>query len=281
MADSGALTLVFLASHPSEAARVLERIPAQDAAQFLATVPPRVGAPVVASMLPPAAARVLGMIENREALALLAHAGVQAAVSIIRYVPQPRQLELVQGLPTVISVASKLLLGYSEDTVGAWVDPQIIAIGAEVGASDALARVRDGDETQIDRIHVVDHMQRLVGLVDLHELLRAPQTSSLATLMHKPGVVLSALASIIGAAAQRGWEDSSSLPVVEGSGRLIGVLTKSMLARALVRRRKPAPVDDETTLAALFARGYWNGVSGLATAVVELLPAAKPIKESS
>ena len=58
MANPESLTLAFVTAHPAEAARILERLNASDAAALFDRVPARAGAPVLTAMLPSAAARV-------------------------------------------------------------------------------------------------------------------------------------------------------------------------------------------------------------------------------
>lgn len=277
MADVESLTLAFLSAHPAEAARVLERLPGGQAAELFSRVPARVGAPALVAMLPTAAARVLAALEDAPALALLTSVGVQAAVSVLRYVAEPRRGRLIEGLPTATAMASRLLLGYPEDAVGAWVDPDVIALPPETPARDALERVRTGEEANIDRLYAIDGERRLIGIVELAALMRAAQTATLEVLMHKPAAVLTAMTTLTGAASQRGWERASALPVVERGGRLIGILPRATLARALARHRAAAQAVAEVSLAGMIGRGYWDTVSGLAEAAIALLPAAKPV----
>jgi Mg/Co/Ni transporter MgtE len=135
MAEPQILTLAFVTSHPAEAARVLERISGPDAAALFESIPARNGAPVLTAMLPSAAARVLSCLEDGPALALLTAAGMQGAVSVLRYVPELQRARLIAGLPTATAVASRTLLGYAEDTVGAWTDPEVIEMSPDTSTA--------------------------------------------------------------------------------------------------------------------------------------------------
>ena len=278
MAEPVALTLTYIAAHPAEAARVLERMPGADAAALFATVPARAGAPVLTAMLPSAAARILSSLHDEPALALLAAAGVQAAVTVLRYIAEPRRSRLLEGLPTATAVASRILLGYPDDSVGAWADPDIIMLVPETRVNDVLARVRGGDEKKVDQVYGVDNEQRLVGIVDLLELLRVPDSTTLAAVLHKPLAMLTAMTPLTGAATQRGWQLSSVLPVVERDGRLIGVMHRATLARAMARSRATTQPANEVTITGVLTRGYWDAASGLAEAALWLLPPAKPVQ---
>jgi len=277
MAEPEALTLTYITAHPAEAARVLERMPGADAAALFATVPARAGAPVLTAMLPSAAARILSSLHDEPALALLAAAGVQAAVTVLRYIAEPRRSRLLEGLPTATAVASRVLLGYPDDSVGAWADPDIIMLVPETRVNDVLARVRGGDEKKVDQVYGVDNEQRLVGIVDLLELLRVPDSTTLAAVLHKPLAMLTAMTPLTGAATQRGWQLSSVLPVVERDGRLIGVMHRATLARAMARSRATTQPANDVTITGVLTRGYWDAASGLAEASLWLLPPAKPV----
>ena len=277
MADPERLTLTYLDAHPGDAARVLERMSAQDCAALLARVPARVAAPVLAAMLPTAAARQLAALEDAPAMALLAALGPQPAVTILRYVAEPRRLRLLEGLPTATALTSRLLLDYQEDAVGAWTDPEVTALLPETRVDEALERVRNGDALHVERVYVVNAEQKLLGMLDLATLLRAPASSRIADLSLRTSTVIAANTPLAGAARHRGWGGSATMVVVDRSGHLIGVLRREALMRALARNPSTQAVVGEATVVGSLARGYWSAVSGLFAACLAVLPGARPV----
>jgi Mg/Co/Ni transporter MgtE len=280
MADAEILSLAFMRSHPPEAARVLESVAPSAASALLARSPARLAAPVLASMLPSAAARALGGVEDERALALLGELGTQPVVAMLRHVPEPRRARLIAGLPTAAALASHLLLGYVEDSVGAWTDPDVLAMPGTARAGDALERVRRV-ETAVSRIFVTSAKGALEGWVPLPALLRAPEGASLASVMKRPDAVLSVQSPLAGAAAHPGWARASILPVVETDERLVGVLSRDALTRALGRTSRPQRAPAGGTLAEMLARGYWDALSGGSEAMATLLPAVRPVGRRS
>jgi magnesium transporter len=276
MADAETLSQAFMRAHPAEAARVLEALAPADAAALLARVPARLSAPVFAAMLPNAAARGLAGLEDEQALALLGELGTQPLVAVLRHVGEPRRSRLTAGLPTAAALASKLLLGYVEDAVGAWTDPDVLALPGATQAADALERVRHVEAT-VQRVFVTAAGGRLEGWVPLPVLLRAPATATLASIMTRPESVLSAQTPLAGAAAHPGWERSSALPVLEAGERLVGVLTRDALTRALGRTARVPPGAGPDSLGGMLVRGYWDALSGGAAAMATLLPAVAPV----
>lgn len=277
MANAETLTLAFVNAHPAEAARILERLNPVDAAALFERVPARAGAPVLNAMLPTVAARILTELQAGTAQSLLAVIGTQAAVSILRQIAEPQRSELVATLPTAAAMASRLLLHYPNDSVGAWIDPDIVVFPPGTTVSEALARISEGNEPQVELVFSVDHDQRLAGVTTLHNLLRAAGDRKLASIATAPPVVLTGIATVNGVARRRGWQQTSVLPVTDRNGKPIGVLRRGALDRALARANRQLPTDNSELLVSMFASGYWNAFSALAHAVVSLLPGAKSI----
>lgn len=274
MAEAATLTLAFVSSHPVDAAKVLERLSVADAAALFTNLPARAAAPVLEAMLSPAAARILVTLDDQAALGLLSATGVQSAVAMLRHVREPRRTALIEGLSTTTALASRMLLGYPDDTVGAWADPEAIVLGPDTATGDVLARVRGNPDLEANEIYVVDERQRLQGTVALPLLLRAHETTPLAALMRPPAGVLPVAMPLSGAAAHPAWKQTSIMPVVERGDRFIGVLHAAKLAEALSRSHyRHADIADET-LSGLLARGYWDTVSGLLRVGLAVLPPA-------
>ena len=271
VAETASLSLAFLEAHPGDAARVLERLAPHVAADLLQSIPQRLAAPVARQMLPFFSARALDRIADDGASSLLRAMGPQAGVAVLRQLPTARADALLGLLPAGHAVAFRLLLGYPENTVGAWADPHALALTPNLSASDAIERLRD-TEHEHDALYVVDHDQRLLGVVALVELLRVPAETPLRRVMQPPAVTVPAQ-SLIGAMREHpGWASDRALPVVERDERFAGVLWQSALALALApstaREKRHTPAD----ALSLLASGYWLGVAGLIEVIVSWLP---------
>lgn len=271
MSEPQSLSLAFLEAHPADAARVLERLAPNIAADLLDTLPQRLAAPVLRQMLPLFSARILGRLADDSAAGLLRAIGPQAGVALLRQLPTARADALLGLLPAGHAVAFRLLLGYPENTVGAWADPHALALTPQVSAGEAVERLRD-TEHEHDALYVVDDDQRLLGVVALVELLRVTPEVPLRRLMATPRVTVPAQ-SLIGAMRDHsGWTRDRALPVVERGERFAGVLRQSALALALapstIHPQRQTPGDGLS----LLAGGYWAGVAGLIEVVVSWLP---------
>jgi len=272
MTNEEDLSYAFLEAHPADAARVLERVAPHNVAALFATAPVRIGAPVLRSMLPLHAARCLESVDDDTASGLLRAAGPQAGVAVLHYLPQIRRDVLLAQLPTALSVAFRLLLGYPEDAVGAWMNPRILALPSDTTVAVALQRLREADDEYDACIYILGAGHRLIGHAALADMLRAAPDFPLSKIMHMVPYTLPARASIRAVSKHAGWDDFQALPVVEHDDRLLGTLERSVLARALIRQdRAPANGGYEDIVAGV-ASSYWKSVESLIQFSVGLLP---------
>ncbi len=271
------LSLAFMRAHPAQAARVLETLPPRQVTELLDRAPARLGAAVLAAMLPRRAARCVAELDDARSLQLLSVMGTQPTVAVLRHLPEERRRALISGLPTAAALASAMLLGYGEDTLGAWADPDVVLLQVDTQAGDALERMRLAPDAH-PVVFVADGQRRLAGSVALAVLLRAPPAATLASLMQRPVAVLTAFAPLSASVEHPGWQHSSALPVVEPGDRLVGILTRDALARALRRATPPAHAAESAgSLPEVMAQSYWHALVGLLQAGLSLLPKVAPV----
>jgi len=276
MAGTEDLSFAFLESHPADAARVLERIAPQNVAALLVDAPLRLASPVLRAMLPLHVARCLETLADDTVSGLLRAMGPQAGVAVLHYVPESRRNALLAQLPTALAIAFRLLLGYPEDTVGAWMDPRVLALPADTTADAALRRLREAEGESAVSIFVIGPGQRLLGQADLPDVLRAAAETPLSKVMHQANYTLPARAAIRAVEEHAGWDDYQMLPVVEREDRFVGALDRGVLARALLRTRHAQPGGGYGDLVANVAGGYWLGVASLIQVIVALIPVTPP-----
>ena len=274
MADATTLTFAFMRAHPADAARVLEAATTAEAVQLLTDAPVRIGGAVLAAMLPQVAATVLrglGIERGRELLSAL---DAQHAVSILRQFDAAARVPYLAGLPTTTALTAKLLLEFVDNAVGAFMNPDVVALEGTMRVDAALGRLRHA-EVAADRVYVINGNRGLIGVVSLAALLRASESIHLEALMTPAADRIAASSPLSGAVEHPGWRAANVLPVVDRRGRLLGEISRDSLERA-ARRIRPAQVED-ASLAGLLANSYWQSFTGILELLTPLLPAGRPI----
>ncbi len=119
------------------------------------------------------------------------------------------------------------LLVYPDETAGGLMTTSYIALRRHTTAAQAIDFLRHvSDRTEIPfYLYVVDKERRLVGVVDLRDLLAAPPDTVMETIMDPEVIFVTAGADQEEAARLMAKYDLAALPVVDAQRRLVGVIT--------------------------------------------------------
>jgi magnesium transporter len=259
------LTRAFLEAHPGDAAVLLERLPAAEAAPVLASIEPADAAEVLRRMAAPNGAECLRRMTPQQASPLLGVLPFDRAAALLRRVePELRESFLAAAPPDVRRPLARLL-EYPEGTAGALMDPQVLCCPEDILVGEALARARHTPAHFFDYLYVVDRVQKLVGVLNVRELMLAAPKATLGAVMHTDVARLPARADRAAILAHPGWRAVHALPVVDDAGLFIGAIRYLTLRR--LEEDTLEAGDAERGLATLLSLSElcWIGLSGVLT----------------
>ena len=72
---------------------------------------------------------------------MLHEAATHAAIAILRHLPEPSRARFISALSPASALASQMLLGFPDDTVGAWTDPEVLSASPNTSVHEALRSV--------------------------------------------------------------------------------------------------------------------------------------------
>jgi len=275
------LTYAYLEAHPQDAASVLETMPVTNAAALLDSIPLRLCIPLVQHMLPFLSSQCLALLDDEKIIGILRNIGIQAGVAIVRQFEATHRTKLLTELPTALILPYDGLLGHQEDTVGAWMNPNILALKNEMLVEAALERIHDTSYVASNIIYVIDNLQMLSGYIELAELLRADSSTPLKKLtkpcLHK----LPSQAILSSLLKHQGWYHSSILPVIDRQNKLVGTINYEALERALSIQFSALKTQNnvDSTMTSL-TDAYWFSVSSLMQSIISFLPCKQSGSES-
>jgi magnesium transporter len=238
MSRDGVIRLLAQAElrhYPKEAVALLERMPAQEVAGLLKRQEPALAAEtlrrfqadrattVIEALDASAATRILAALEPTVAAALIARLGGEARARRLATLDQTLARELTE------------LMTYPSDVAGGLMDPRVTAFRPETSTREALAHLRSVDNRAIHQIFVIDEDGRLAGSIGIQDLALARPDVRLDELAdpHPPRVqALAPQEELVALAEERRL---ASLPVVDVSERLVGVVRYADLLRATQR----------------------------------------------
>ncbi len=215
-----------------------EWVPA-DLADVVADLPDADKVVVFRVMPQKQAAAVFEYLDTEEQQDLIHSMGREQAVNILNEMsPDDRTAlleelppEAVKGLVASLSPSERAvaqsLLGYPEKSVGRLMTPDFIAIKSDWTVQQVLddVRTRGRDSETLNVLYVVDDDGRLIDDLRIREFLTRPLSANVADLMNDQFVALAVSDQQESAVAQFRKYDRTVLPVVDGGGRLVGVVT--------------------------------------------------------
>ena len=253
----------FVLAHPTEAARLLELKPASEVALVLGGIPSDASTALLSWLNPLAAASSLELVDVQRAARDLSATRLDAAGAILRAMrPGPRSAVL-EALRPEVRQALTHMLRYSEGTAGALMDPEVLSVDENASAGEALERLRRSPQHALYYVYVVDSAQRLVGVVNLRELLEARPEQPLGLQAIRSVESLPARASSESILAHPAWRRFHALPVIEPDGRFLGVIRYELVRELEGRFLDTGFEDYGAETASALGEVYALGLRGL------------------
>lgn len=253
------VALAFVADHPDEAARLLERVDANDAAAVVRSVDPSEAAEVLRVMAPSSAASCVSALDDTALASILDALSLDEAAALLRSQDAARREAVLQQVPDEDRRSQlRTILSFPDDTAGAIADPLVLALPDDITVADAQKQMRGSDQHLFYYLYVVRRDRTLVGALALPELMAARPKETLADVMRRDLVRLDAQLDLATVIAHPAWRDLDAMPVVDQAGRLIGAIRHKTMRQLSGARPRPM----SATIAGL-SELYWVGMSGM------------------
>ncbi len=233
MTVNPALAIDFAQRHPAAAARVIERLPAEDATRFFAGLSAARAAPILAEMPIALAASIIGGMNHEHAAAIARAMPFQTVLRILRLLSPAARAALLEALPAARAIQFGHALQLPPGSVGAWTDGSQPAFAAQRPVSECLDILRSSRARAPEAVYVVDDERKPVGELHLIDLIRAPRSAQIGDLNMTEPETIPATMPIANAALDARWQRRAVLAVTARSGELTGGFTHRDLARAL------------------------------------------------
>jgi Mg/Co/Ni transporter MgtE len=258
------MTLSFIQTHPDAAAREMEMLPAAKAVELFQTLPLMPARKFVPYLLPLYAARLCSGLSNIEAVNLISGCNANQIASILRCLSKKQRAIFLNTLPEKKARLSKLLLSYSDDTVGAWMLADIMMLPASTSAEDALKRLaKSKNPVDFNLIPVVNEARALMGMVNVGRLLRVAGSTPVGQLIKDVSPTLQSRSSVATASKHVAWFKYDSLAVLNHSRQLVGLLRHTDLLRSLKQFEELSTVAQSSGLLSGISRAYLGSMAAI------------------
>lgn len=247
----------FIGSHPAEAARVLERLPSVPLVNLLNELPAPVAAECLRALAVSKSAEILVETAPDRAGRIFEVLEPHDVAAMLRPMAPDQRDRLLAGAPAKVSETTRRLLDHPEGTAGALMDPRVPPLPADISVAEAKSLIRASSPHAMYYVYVVDRDNFLIGVLNLRQLMLTSSKQSLESLMRRPVSTLPSTADRAAILGHPGWRDLHALPVVDRSGRFLGVLRHETVRRLESEGRSSEPYQGAVGMALSFGELCW------------------------
>ena len=210
-----------------------------DVAEFMAALPPEKTVLVFRLLSKEIASDVFANLESEDQETIITAATDSEVSELVEDLYVDDAVDMLEELPA--SVVKRVLkaakpdtrklinqfLNYPENSVGSIMTAEFMDLKKNMTVGEAIARIRKRgeDSESIYTCYVTDARRRLEGVVTLRELLVAKDDQLVEELMAADVITAQTTEDQEEAVQRMMRYDFISLPVVDGEGRLVGVVT--------------------------------------------------------
>lgn len=214
--------------HPADIAEILTDLDTHERATMFRSLDPETAADALAEVEDPRIqTQLLETVSQEHAADILEEMQPDEAADLLSELPQETSTALLRKMEVDEAQDVRELLTYAPDTAGGMMTTEFVALPADLAVEEAFARLRTAapDVEHIYYLFVVDADQRLVGVLNLRQLIMAaPQARLQEIMIQNPARVHHADSHDTVAEIVEKYE-LLGLPVVDDNDKIVGMIT--------------------------------------------------------
>ena len=214
--------------HPTELADVLEACDEDTQERIVRQLPGDLISQALAEMDDETRpGELLQRLHPRAAAGLIKELDPDDATDLLAQIDEPYKERILYHLPDEEEAVINRLLSYDKDSAGGLMNPELVAVRAEMSLQEAVRVVARESEDQEDFyvIYVLDQAGRLVGYLTLRSLFHNPRHKLVAEVMEREIVSVPVNMDQEDVAKLMSQYNLPTLPVVDKERMLIGRIT--------------------------------------------------------
>ena len=216
---------IWLNLHPADRAEVFQRLDEEHQRALITNLDVASIADLLEELDDEEAAEAAEEIPTERLADVLDEMEPDEAADLLGDLPPEQAREALAEMEDADEV--RPLLGYPDESAGGLMTTTYIALRRQTTAAQAIEFLRQvSDRTEIPfYLYVVDKERRLVGVVDLRDLLADPPDTVMEDIMDPDVIYVTAGTDQEKVAHIMAKYDLAAIPVVDSKRRLIGVIT--------------------------------------------------------
>ncbi|GBH31878.1 magnesium transporter [Sphingobium xenophagum] len=213
--------------HPADIADLLELTPADRRGELATALGDLVGAEVLSELNDYVRDDLIGDLAPEQVAEFASELDTDDAVAMIEDMEEADQQAVLEALDPEDRAAIESALSYPEESAGRLMQRDLVAVPEHMTVGQVIDYLRDNGDLTTDfwEIYVVDAMHRPIGYCQLSWILTCPRSIAMADLMKREQTLIPVDMDQEEVALRFQKYALISAAVVDGSGRLVGMIT--------------------------------------------------------
>jgi magnesium transporter len=234
--------LALAQENPAEVAELVDEIHPEDVAEVVAELEDEQARSVLTALPTDYAAQVLSRLDEERQGRLAELLGARSVAAIATEMPADDRADFFSVLPDSVGEPAfeelervdpeaaeevEEIQSFPEKSAGRWMTTDYIAVSDKLSLAAATEEIRAKaeDAETVETIYVIDDAGLLVGTLSLRQLLLSKPNESVSEVMHGNVISVPAEMHQEDVAKLIAKYDLHTLPVIDKSGSLLGVIT--------------------------------------------------------
>jgi len=226
--DDESMHELALSLSPGDLSEILRPFSAEDTVRVLRLLPPEPLADVLGEIDNRSQSAFFTLLDNDEIADILEEMPSDDATDLIAEFEDEQQRQVLAAMEAEERDDVEELLRYGPETAGGIMGKEILTCLEDQTCGEAVARLREWDEDDLDQMHfvfVIDERDHLVGRLPLFRLLLATPATPVREAMESDPLYVEVDLDQEEVAQFMMTHDLISLPVVDHRHRLVGRIT--------------------------------------------------------
>jgi len=227
----------YFETDAARAAHELEAASAKDAAGILLALPAKISCQVFARLEPAFGAEVAEQLKADDLQKLAKQADALLIASIVMNLQEERRQIFIDALPQLLKEEVQELLSYPQDSAGRLMRHNYQAFSQSLKVKDTISKLRSlaKKSSPMSYVYVIDDDKRLVGVLNMRDLILAAPDAVLSDVMHHDVTAVEAFTEREELSQEFTAKRYFSFPVVDAERRLLGVVRAEDVVEAVQR----------------------------------------------
>ncbi len=228
----------FIRSHPLEAAQIIEGLKDEEIAAILNNIPTELTVNIISLMNSYKVAKCLELLKKELAAVLIEKIDIQLVELIIRQCEKPFRDNILNSISPKLASALRQKLEHGANTVGSLMNPIAFGLRKELSIQEATDIVKQEKNRVSHLVPIIDIDGKLEGILKLNDLFFEENESQIVSIMKTEIPKFMVDASIDSVADHPAWFEYQSIPVVDFSDKLLGILNFEALYKNKMNANK-------------------------------------------